>query len=78
MRKPPAWRAISIAITGSLDSPLARHSDVVVDSIEIDDDGPTTVAAVTLSRRTESLVLRDLLGLDSWYDVSVTRAGPLD
>ena len=52
--------------------------EVVVDTIGIDDDGPTTVATVTLSRRSGSLVLRDLFGLDSWYDVSVTRSGPVD
>lgn len=52
--------------------------EVFVDTIEIDDDGPTTVATVTLSRRSESLVLRDLFGLDSWYDVSVTRSGPVN
>ena len=52
--------------------------DVVVDTIEVVDDGPGTVAAVTLSRRSESLVLRDVFGLDSWYDVSVTRSGPVD
>lgn len=50
---------------------------VVVEEVSVEPADATTVGEVTLFRKTDSPLLRDLFGLDSWYDVTVTRAGPV-